>query len=86
LSRFGGDGWPGDDPLLMVSTKSRAYDTLVNRRVNITAKLRPKPTQSVAGWTLSAFDLWLSPTWSIGRKHLCIDTIFGRIPNVLVVS
>jgi hypothetical protein len=36
-------------PLLPVSTDSWALDTLVNRRVNVAAKSRPEPTQSVAG-------------------------------------
>jgi hypothetical protein len=35
---------------------------------------------------LSPFDLWFGPTWSTCHKHSCSDTIFGRIPNVLVIS
>jgi hypothetical protein len=36
-------------PLLSISTDSRAWDPLVNRLVNIAAKSQPKPTQSVVG-------------------------------------
>jgi hypothetical protein len=36
-------------PLLLLSTDSRAQDTLVNQRVNVAAKFRPELTQSVAG-------------------------------------
>jgi hypothetical protein len=30
--------------------------------------------------------LWFGPTWSTCHKHSCSDTIFGGIPNVLVIS
>jgi hypothetical protein len=66
----------------------------MNRRVNIAAKSRPEPTESVDnrpwGWAsrlaLDPFGLWFGPTWSTCHKHFCSDTIFGRIPNVLVIS
>jgi hypothetical protein len=41
-------------PLLLVSIDSQAWDTLVNRHMNVAAKSRREPTQSVAsqpmGW------------------------------------
>jgi hypothetical protein len=73
-------------PLLAVSTNSRAWDTLVNRRMNIATKSWPEPTQSVADRPLSRFDLWFGPTWSMCHKHSCSDAIFGRIPNIVVIS
>jgi hypothetical protein len=73
-------------PPLPVSTDSRAWDTLVNRCVTVATKSRPEPTQSVAGWPLSPFDLWFGPTWPTCHKHFCSDTMFGRIPNVLGIS
>jgi hypothetical protein len=39
--------WPTSHPLL-VSTDSRAYDTLVNQPVNVATKSRLEPSQSVA--------------------------------------
>jgi hypothetical protein len=30
--------------------------------------------------------LWFGPTWSMCHKHSCSDTIFGGIPNILVIS
>jgi hypothetical protein len=36
-------------PLLPVPIDSQAWDTLVNRRMNIAAKSRLEPTQSVVG-------------------------------------
>jgi hypothetical protein len=36
-------------PLLLVSTDSQTQDTLVNRRMNVAAKSRLEPTQSVSG-------------------------------------
>jgi hypothetical protein len=83
------DGWAAihtaDRPLLPVSTDSRAQDPLLNQRVNVATKSRPEPTQSVAGRPLSPLDLWFGPMWSTCHKHLSSDTIFGRIPNVLVI-
>jgi hypothetical protein len=47
------DGWAAihvaGRPLLPISTDSRAWDTLVNRRMNIAAKSMPEPAQIVAG-------------------------------------
>jgi hypothetical protein len=41
-------------PLLPVPIDYRAWDTLINRRMNVAAKFRPELTQSVAsrpwGW------------------------------------
>jgi hypothetical protein len=41
-------------PLLSVSIDSRAWDTLVNQHMNVSAKSRPEPSQTVAdqlrGW------------------------------------
>jgi hypothetical protein len=76
-------GWP----LLLVFTDSRAWDTLVIRRINIAAKSQPELTHMwLAGRPLSPFGLWFDPTWSTCHKHSCSDTIFGRIPNVFVIS
>jgi hypothetical protein len=58
------------------------------------SRFEAEPTQSVAsqprgwsGWpTLEPFDLWFGPTWSTCHKRSCSDTIFGRIPNGLVIS
>jgi hypothetical protein len=36
-------------PLLPVSTDSRAWFTLVNQRMNVAIKSQPKPTQNVVG-------------------------------------
>jgi hypothetical protein len=36
-------------PLLMVSTDSQAWDTLVNHHVNVATKSWLEPTQSVVG-------------------------------------
>jgi hypothetical protein len=36
-------------PLLPVSTDSRAYDPFLNRRVNVATKSWPELTQSLAG-------------------------------------
>jgi hypothetical protein len=30
--------------------------------------------------------LWFGPTWSMCHKHSYSDTIFGGIPNILVIS
>jgi hypothetical protein len=30
--------------------------------------------------------LWFGPMWSTFHKKSCSDIIFGRIPNVLVIS
>jgi hypothetical protein len=38
-------GWP----LLPISTDSRAWNTLVNRRMNIDVRSQPEPIQSVVG-------------------------------------
>jgi hypothetical protein len=73
-------------PLLPVSTDSWPWDTLVNRRMNIATKSRPDLTQCVAGRPMSPFDLWFGPTWSTCHKHSCSDTIFRRIPNIVVIS
>jgi hypothetical protein len=73
-------------PLLSVSTDFRTLDTLANWLTSVAIKSQPEPTQSVAGWPLCPFDLWFSPTWSMCHKHSCSDTIFGGIPNVLVIS
>jgi hypothetical protein len=86
--------WSAGRPLLLVSTNSWAWDTLVNQCMNIATMSQPELTQSVAdrprGWaghpTLEPFDLWFGPMWSTCHKHFCSDTIFGGIPNVLVIS
>jgi hypothetical protein len=39
-----------------------------------------------AGRPLCPFDLWFGSTWSTHHKRSCSDTIFGGIPNVLVIS
>jgi hypothetical protein len=38
-----------DRPLLLVSTDSQEWDTLVNRRMNVDAMSRPEPTKIMAG-------------------------------------
>jgi hypothetical protein len=38
-----------------------------------------------AGRPLCPFDLWFGPMWSTCHKHSCSDTIFGGVPNVLVI-
>jgi hypothetical protein len=75
-------GWP----LLPVSTDFRTLDTLVDRLRSIVAKSRPELTQSVVDRPLGPFDLSFGPTWSTYHRYSCGDTIFGGIPNVLVIS
>jgi hypothetical protein len=72
-------------PHLPVSTDSRARYTLVNRLRSIVVRSPPEPTQSVNAQPLCLFDLWFGPMWSTCHKHSCSDTVFGGIPNVLVV-
>jgi hypothetical protein len=84
------DGWAAIHvagwPLLLVSTDFQTLDTLVSCLRSVAAKSRPEPTQSVADRPLGPFDLWFGPMWSMCHKHSRGDTIFGGIPNVLVIS
>jgi hypothetical protein len=73
-------------PLLLVSTDSRAWHTLVNRLRSVAIKSQPEPIQCVASQPMCPFDLWFGPIWSTCHKHSCSNTIFGGIPNVLVIS
>jgi hypothetical protein len=74
-------------PLLLVSTNFLTLDTLVDCLRSIDAKSRLEPTLGVASRpALGPFDLWFGPTWSTCHKYSCGDTIFGGIPNVLIIS
>jgi hypothetical protein len=73
-------------PLLPLSTDSQAWDTLINRLRSVAVKSQPELTQSEASRPLCPFDLWFDPMWSTCHKYSCSDTIFGRIPNVLIIS
>jgi hypothetical protein len=72
--------------LLLVSTDFLTLDTLLDHLRSVAAKSRPEPTQSVAGRPLGPFDLWFGPTRATCQKYSYGDTIFGGIPNVLVIS
>jgi hypothetical protein len=54
--------WPAGHS--SVSTDSRAYDPLLNQRVNVAAKSCPKSTQSVADRPA------LEPLWLVVGSHM----------------
>jgi hypothetical protein len=74
-------------PLLLVSTDLQTWNTLVNELRCIVIKSQPKPTQSVADQlALVPLLLVVWPHMVSCHRHSYSDTIFGGIPNVLVIS
>jgi hypothetical protein len=77
--------WSAGRPLLPVSTDFRTLDTLVDRLSSVVTKSRPELTQSMAGRPRGWAGPWAPLTFGLAPRGMRV-TIFGGIPNILVIS